>query len=40
MRKCEKNNRGTALIVALIGLVLGFFIGRGLEFDFDEDEEP
>lgn len=35
----EKKHGNVPLIVLIIGFVIGVLIGRGLEWDFDGDED-
>ena len=34
-----KKHSGAPLIIMIIGFVIGVLIGRGLEWDFDTDDE-
>lgn len=35
----KSGKKGGAFIVMVIGFVIGLIIGRGLEFDHDDDDE-
>ena len=38
-KSCKKSKGILAFAVMIVGFIIGLFIGRGLEWDNDEDDE-